>query len=196
MAKPFFHAFTTKYSGRTNVLFTDVAISEPFDPANTTAQSIPSLTKCRAIWDTGATASAITKGMARKIGLKPFTKVPVSNTSETKDKDAYYVNVQLPNRVMLGFVKVVECETLVGGFEFLVGMDIIGAGDFSVTHEDGKTTLSYRIPSIKTIDYVEQANAQNTQPDRKSKLSKDALREKRKKERKNKKKARGRKRKK
>lgn len=194
MAKPFFHAFTIKYSGRTNVLFTEVALSEPFDLANTPKQAIPSLTKCRAIWDTGATVSAITKDLARKIGLKPFTKVPVSNTSETKDKDAYYVNVQLPNKVMLGFVKVVECETLVGGFEFLVGMDIISAGDFAVTHGDGKTTLSYRIPSIKTVDYVEEANAQNAQPDRKSKLSKVARREKRKKERKNKKKARGRRR--
>ena len=38
-------------------------------------------------------------------------------------------------------------------------MDIIGMGDFAVTHSDGKTTFSYRWPSSEKIDFVEQGKA-------------------------------------
>ena len=163
MKKPVFHAFTRKFGGRTNVLFTDVKISEAFDPQTVPAQSRPSELECKAIWDTGATSSCITAELAQQVGLKPIGKTPVTNTSGTEIKDAYLVNIRLPNNVILTHLKVVECVALSGVFKFLIGMDIIGAGDFAVTHADGKTTLSYRIPSVKTIDYVEQANIQNTQ---------------------------------
>lgn len=189
MKKPVFHAFTRKFGGRTNVLFTDIKISEAFDPQTLPVQSRPPEIECKAIWDTGATSSCITAKLAQQIGLKPIGKTPVTNTSGTEIKDAYLVNIRLPNNVILTHLKVVECVALSGGFEFLIGMDIIGAGDFAVTNADNKTTLSYRLPSIKTIDYVEQANIQNAQP-RTSKLTKRKIKEKRKKERLNRKKGR------
>ena len=55
----------------------------------------------------------------------------------------------------------VMSEELTGGFEVLIGMDIIGAGDFAVTNSNGKTVMSYRYPSIERIDFVEMANEQN-----------------------------------
>ncbi len=43
------------------------------------------------------------------------------------------------------------------GTDFLIGMDIITLGDFSVTNLNEKTTFSFRYPSCETINYVKQA---------------------------------------
>jgi hypothetical protein len=36
-----------------------------------------------------------------------------------------------------------------GGIDVLIGMDIIGSGDFSVTHHNGNTTFSFCCPSAE-----------------------------------------------
>ncbi len=152
-----FMAFTTKFSGLTNVLFTKVSLSLPYNPSVDKSQP-PTPIECNAIWDTGASMSTITKSAAQKLGLLPSGKTQVSNTSEKlMTQDTYLINVYLPNKVALQYIRVVECKSLAGDFEFLVGMDIIANGDFSVTNINGKTVMSYRIPSIEEIDYVKEA---------------------------------------
>ena len=151
-----FSAFTIRFSGLKNVLYTKVDLSLPYNP-NTDNSSSPTPIECNAIWDTGASMSTITKAAAQRLGLKPSGKAQVRNTSEQQTKDTYLINVYLPNKVALSYVTVVECESLVGNFDFLVGMDIIANGDFSVTNAEGKTVMSYRIPSIEEIDYVKEA---------------------------------------
>lgn len=151
-----FSAFTTRFNGITNVLHTKVSLSLPYNPTTDISQP-PTPVECDAIWDTGASMSTITKATAQKLGLKPTGKVGVSNTSGKQIKDTYLINVYLPNKVALSYVSVVECESLVGNFEFLVGMDIIANGDFSVTNVNGKTVMSYRMPSIEEVDYVKEA---------------------------------------
>jgi len=195
-----FHAFTTKYGGRANVLACKIKLSLPFDLK--TNKKPHQLTECNAIWDTGATSSVITGSMARKLNLKPTGKTEVRNTSGKEIENTYLTNIYLPNKVALSFLRVVECKELVGGFDFLIGMDVIGIGDFAITNVDNKTTLSYRVPSVETIDYVELAKSQRamqaktskiakekTARERGKKLSKGNYRKKRKKERQRKKKS-------
>ena len=191
-----YHAFTISFNIRTNVLFTKVHLSEAFDPNTDKAKQQPLMTECNAIWDTGASSSSITKAFAAKLGFKPTGVAKVRNTSGEELRDTFLINVYLPNKVAMAYVRVVECKELVGDFEFLVGMDIIGAGDFSVTHGNGKTTMSYRLPSAETIDYVPETASHNAKVDagRKPKISKSKLRDKRKKERQNMKKSRKKKR--
>lgn len=45
--------------------------------------------------------------------------------------------------------------------QVLIGMDIIGMGDFAVTNINEKTILSFRIPSVREIDFVPEANESN-----------------------------------
>ena len=45
--------------------------------------------------------------------------------------------------------------------QLLIGMDIIGLGDFAVTNADGKTTFSFRVPSVEEIDFVPDAEESN-----------------------------------
>ena len=45
--------------------------------------------------------------------------------------------------------------------EVLIGMDIIGMGDFGITNYDNKTTWSFRIPSIGEIDFIKGVKNHN-----------------------------------
>jgi len=39
-------------------------------------------------------------------------------------------------------------------------MDVITQGDFSITNTNGQTTMSFRIPSKKEVDYVVESHLQ------------------------------------
>ncbi len=48
-----------------------------------------------------------------------------------------------------------------GDIELLIGMDIITLGDFTVTNIDGKTKMSFGMPSIHSYDYVQKIKENN-----------------------------------
>ena len=47
------------------------------------------------------------------------------------------------------------------GEEVIIGMDILGLGDFSVTHFGGETVFSFCVPSRKCIDFVQDIGSFN-----------------------------------
>jgi hypothetical protein len=65
--------------------------------------------------------------------------------------------VFLPNSVTIGGVVVTECEET-AQFGFILGMEIICRGDFAITNYANQTWVSFRVPSMAGIDYVQQAN--------------------------------------
>lgn len=149
------HSLTVQHNGRAVVLTSDIQVSEAWDPASGTTP--PAFHKFLAIWDTGASNTVITQNVANALGLSPTGKVLTSTANGNRLADTYLVNVRLPNAVGFPGVRVTE-GTLSGGADVLIGMDIIGMGDFSVTCADGRTCMSFRMPSIKRIDYVEEHN--------------------------------------
>ena len=149
------HSFTTGFSGLSNVLYNKVLISQAFD--STSEQVDPKDCGAReymAIWDTGATGTAITKKVVDECGLKP-TGVAVVHTAAGESKtNTYLVNVWLPNRVMVPNVRAALGELI--GTDVLIGMNIINQGDFAVTNKDGKTVFSFRLPSVECLDFVDK----------------------------------------
>jgi hypothetical protein len=145
-------SFTTFHQGRSNVLFNEVQITLPFDPSS----SKPSSTSARkyiAIWDTGATNSVITKKVIDECQLKPTGMVQISGVHGSQNVETYLVSVILPNAVTIPSLRVSR-GTLVGKADVLIGMDIIGNGDFLVTTRGGKTIFSFRLPSMGCNDFV------------------------------------------
>ena len=61
----------------------------------------------------------------------------------------------MPNKIRVRGVTVTEA-VLMDDTEMLIGMDIIALGDFSVTNLGRKSCMSFRIQSVKKIDYVEE----------------------------------------
>jgi hypothetical protein len=45
--------------------------------------------------------------------------------------------------------------TLPAGQECLIGMDVLSLGDLAITHFENKTCLSFRIPSLQSIELKE-----------------------------------------
>ena len=84
----------------------------------------------------------------------------------------YFVCIGLPNGVKIPTIKVTE-GNIGPGADILIGMDIIGNGDFAVTNKDFKTVFSYRMPSIECIDFVKQPNSSS--PQISSKVGRNAL---------------------
>ena len=70
------------------------------------------------------------------------------------------MDLLLPNNVHVPDVPVVDTEIGDQGIDVLIGMDIISMGDFAVSNHDGKLVFTFRIPSIKTTDYVVEAKAE------------------------------------
>jgi len=154
------HAFTAEYNGLSRILVNEVGLSIPFNPQ----ESVPTPTiTVKAIWDTGATMSVLTKKIVKQLNLIPTGKMIVRNTTVEQLRDTYIINLYLPNRVMIPNVKVTDCEDILGEGELLIGMDIITLGDLSITNFQGKTTFSFVIPSKRKIDYVEEINTENQQ---------------------------------
>jgi len=151
-----FQAFTIKFSGITNVLCCNVGVSAAFDIKAIT-ENKPDILEALSIWDTGATCTVISKDFATKLGLVPTGKTKITGVNHTTEENTYIVNVYLPNKVCVGFVKIAEVPAISNNAGILIGMDIIAAGDFSVFTENKKTVMTYRLPSIGGVDYVQEA---------------------------------------
>lgn len=161
-------AFTSKWTGLAARLSTNVLVT----PANTRADGLQSplseptgATEVVGVWDTGATATMISDRLAASLGLVPVSLCNVAHAGGVEQRRSYLVDVWLPNHVVVQGVIVTDCSGLIG-FDLLIGMDIITAGDFSVTNVRGETVMSFRMPSMKPIDYVEELNRQRTKPGR------------------------------
>jgi Aspartyl protease len=137
-------------------IFLDVAIIRPDDlhaGAGTLTASAPKSFK--ALLDTGATATCITKNVADLVGLLPIGKVPIHGVSGLSYHNNYlfYVGFQvarndfadLPGQVMethVADVYVQGAELIIPGGEFdvLLGMDILSTGSLAV---EGSGTFSF-----------------------------------------------------
>lgn len=149
-------AFTSSYNRLSNVLANKVQIGPAFD--SSLNQPPPTSAEFVAIWDTGATSSVITSTVVRGCGLKPISMAKVHTASGEHVTPVYLVSILLPNNVAFSQIRVTE-GTIAGEAEVLVGMDIIGQGDFAVSNRDGKTVFSFRVPSLERIDFVKQQPA-------------------------------------
>jgi len=148
---PTSQSFTTTYAGRAIVLTTQCWLAPAFDPSS--AADAPELHQFNAIWDTGATNTSITQDVVDRLGLVPTGMVEVHGAHGSARVPTYLVNVALPNKVNFVGLKVSQV-VLTPGVDILIGMDIIGSGDFAVSMKDGVTIMSYRHPCSKSIDFV------------------------------------------
>ena len=146
-----FVAFTSRFNGRSLRLTTEVEIFPAFDPTST--PSPPQSKKHLALYDTGATNSAISPQVVKDLQLSSIGAKTVGVGGGSLVTTSHLVNIGLPNKVLFGMVPVSKMA-LLGGIDALIGMDILGMGDFAVTHKDGNTTFSFCYPSRKDLDFV------------------------------------------
>lgn len=145
-------SFTTVATGRRNSLKNEVSVSDVVKPGSTLDEiAATKAIKAFAIWDTGATGSVITPKIANDLGLKPIGKTEVHTAGGTHVQNEYMICLHLPNSIGVN-VRVTEANIF--NDEILIGMDVIGLGDFAVTNFNDNTIFSFRIPSQEVFDFT------------------------------------------
>ena len=130
-------AFKSEYPNLSLRLITEAEISDVLQ----FSQKI----KLSALWDTGAMLSAITPEIAKKLNLIPFNRVKVNGINNSSMADVVKISITLPNKIELTNYNVAVCN-LVKNVDFLIGMDIIKLGDFSISNGEGKTLFTFSMP--------------------------------------------------
>lgn len=145
------HALTRDYKGISNFISTPVKIANfsTRDYRNTLA-----------IWDTGASNSVTTKSLVKKLELVAISLTRTRGVHGDKiDVPVYAIKLHMNNFNTI--LRVTECEELLddGSHGILIGMDVITKGDFTITNFNGNTVMTFRIPSIETLDFVKALKA-------------------------------------
>lgn len=153
--------FTSASNGLANVLKSSVKIGQAFNP--TKGNPPPSLNEFNAIWDTGATNTVITPHVVSTCGLAATGKIKMQAVNSIEIKPTYLISIMLPNQVGVPSIRVAEGD--IQGADLLIGMDIIGLGDFAVSNFDRKTVFSFRMPSRERIDFVALLNEEKKNHD-------------------------------
>lgn len=154
---PFYRACHQDYIGKVCELTTSVKISNPFSDNGKSP-----IVEFTAIWDTGATNTAITPKVIDALGLKPIGVADVETTSGRGLSNTYFISISLPNQIEFPHLQVTRAE--VTGSDVLIGMDIITEGDFAVTNKVGNSSWSFRKPSIDCINFVKQNESSTGTP--------------------------------
>lgn len=153
-------AFTVRYNARLRALVTEVGVSISSSIAAGRTQSIHF---AHGLWDTGATGTAITKRLAEQLKLTPIGFGKAQGVGGVINVRRYHIDIYLPNKVRINNLPVIEMrDPPTSHFDILIGMDIIGLGDFCVTKENNATMMSYAFPSIEPIDLVHVADRINS----------------------------------
>lgn len=100
-------------------------ISTPIFVSKSSGNAEP--VQCTAIWDTGATSSMISSATAKKLLLAPVGMTQIAGVHGINNAKCYHVDIIFGNGFKLPKIKVSEASDF-GGFDILIGMDIIGRG--------------------------------------------------------------------
>jgi len=117
----------------------------------------------KALYDTGATNSSVSPNVVADLNLSSIGARKVGVGGGELDTTSHLVNIGLPNAVMFQMMSVAKIA-LQGEIDVLIGMDIIGAGDFAVTHQRDCTTFSFCVPSQREIDYTSKEHQKSSLP--------------------------------
>lgn len=143
-------SFTVSFDRLINVLKVNVNITP-----NAVALSMVGNQNWVSLWDTGATKTVITKRVVDALGLKPVSVGSARTPQGQYDAYLYYIDLYLPNKVY--FPKLLVMEGQPADCDILVGMDVIGKGDFAVSNFNEQTAFTYRYPSCAKLDFVEHS---------------------------------------
>ena len=141
-------AITVKYPSVSNVLYCN-GIQIRYNEKVTNLNLV-------SIWDTGANKTAIHEAVARQIGLIPIDKQWTHTVAGKRLSNVFAIDLLLPNGVE--FDNLIITDGILRdergfGIDILLGMDVITRGDFAITNKDGKTVMSFRVPSLDSINF-------------------------------------------
>jgi gag-polyprotein putative aspartyl protease len=134
---------TKRYDSLASHLEIDVVITNPI--AGRTFS-------CKALWDTGAERSMISKSAADELHLQILGIAWIEGFHGEDFRSFHDVNIGVAKGIGFEKVRVVSAHSLAGR-HVLLGMDIITKLDFYISNVGEITVHTIRYPSVETIDF-------------------------------------------
>jgi hypothetical protein len=114
-----------------------------------------------AIWDTGATFTAISWQFAERYEVSLLDDATVDGVGGDKRGKLGQLAIKLPSGLLISNKRIIACM-LPAGTDFIIGMDIITLGDFCIANAFGSTLFSSTVPPlVKPINLEYEAAHQN-----------------------------------
>ena len=142
---------TVDYGKRVYSIETMCKVSVYHDVVRLGNDNHPKFFEYNAIWDTGAVRTVISPKVVANLGLQPRGKVAMYHANGVSYVNTYFVNLLLPNKMEVQILQVMDGN--LPDADILLGMDVIGLGDFAITAPQGKTLFSFSQPSQYAIDF-------------------------------------------
>ena len=151
-----YRGFNILYDESVNVLITPIKII-PILTTDTAFSNVQFETM--ALWDTGATVTCIKPALWDRLKMYSFNAADNFEISGVggKIKTSY----TLANLFLENSLEIEHCPIFMldfpGNADILIGMDIIGMGDFAICNTEKKTSFSFIIPPLpERINFVEK----------------------------------------
>jgi hypothetical protein len=133
--------FRLKYPNVTSVLWMEGLVG----PAQTVTGPSP-LKKYYSVWDTGATNCAINNQVVSELNLQPISQTMVGTGNGVIAAPVYLICFRIPGKIHFNSLRATLLN-LHHPVQVLIGMDVIGLGDFYVTNHGGFTDMHFSCPS-------------------------------------------------
>ena len=109
-----------------------------------------------ALWDTGANITCISSRLVDNLHLESSNEALISvANNQLISADKYYVQLRMGD-FTIPFIEVLGLP-MDESKDIIIGMDVISKGDLSITNYEGNTVLSFRQPSLGTIDFQDNS---------------------------------------
>lgn len=136
--KTFFQFTFESESGSANEISTPLFVRKHGD----TSLEYPA----KAVWDTGATSSMISAAIARKLALAPTGTIQIAGVHGVQNAKCYSIDIVFGNKFTIPMLKVSEASDF-GGFDMLIGMDVIGKGKMLIDGTENKLKVCFQFPA-------------------------------------------------
>ena len=146
------NAFTFYASGLASELCCQVWVSDSFRTSISPTGNELAGMECKSVWDTGATNSVISERLVSRMELPVISEVPTTGVNGTFVTTLHVIDLWLPNHIVMPRLRV--SKGILEEEDVLIGMDVITRGDFAVSNYNGKTSFTFRVPSVAVTDYV------------------------------------------
>jgi predicted aspartyl protease len=125
----------------------------PFKPG---VGVVPKYVSFKGLWDTGASGTVITQNVVDALNLPIVGQSKVYHADGDSLCPVYLASIALPNQVLFPSIRVTLGKLT--GFDVLIGMDLMTQGDLAITNVGGNTVFSFRMPSIREIDFATEVS--------------------------------------
>lgn len=109
-----------------------------------------------ALWDTGATRTCISERLATNLGLMADGQETLRVADGCEIQSNVYSVQMTMGKFTIDFIRICELPYDANSYDVIIGMDIMTKGDMSIINFNGTTVLSFREPSLETINYVDE----------------------------------------